>query len=103
MKKALSRSNRAHRPSREEVHDLVASVLAFLATDAERFDRFLAVTGLTVTNLRAASAASGFAESLVDYLCSDERLLLAYAGESGREPATIEAVRLSLAPPPFDV
>ena len=90
------------RPIRRIPDDFVASGLAFLAADAERFDRFLALTGLDVAALRTAATSRGFAESLLDYLCSDERLLLAYAADSGSDPADIEAMRQSLAPAPFD-
>ena len=101
MKKAFTRSGRTGRPA-PSAGDLAASILAFLAADTERFDRFLAVTGLAVADLRGAATTSGFAESLIDYLCTDERLLLAFARESGSDPADIEAVRQSLAPAAFD-
>ena len=88
--------------SRVAVGDLSASVLVFLGADDERFDRFLGTTGLSVTDLREVSRSEGFAESLLDYLCSDEPLLRAYAQDSGHDPAEIEAVRTSLAPHPAD-
>ena len=89
------------RPSPQGLGQFVASGLAFLAADPERFDRFLALTGLNVSQLRTAVTARTFAESLLDYLCSDESLLLAYAADSGDKPADIEAMRQSLAPAPF--
>ena len=84
------------------MEDLSAALLTFLAGDAERFDRFLATTGLTVQSLRRAAGSAGFTESLLDYVSSDEPLLLAFAQESGYDAAMVEATRLSLHPPPFD-
>lgn len=81
---------------------LVADTLVFLGEDAERLDRFLATSGLAVADLRRAARSPAFAESLLDYLCGDERLLVAFADEKGYDPAAVERVRQSLAPPPFE-
>ena len=90
------------RPNLRPPDEFVASGLAFLADDAGRFDRFLALTGLAVGELRSLAGTDGFAESLLDYLCSDDRLLLAFAAHSGVEPGEVEAMRQSLAPAPFE-
>jgi hypothetical protein len=85
-----------------ELDDLSADMLRFLASDPIRFERFLAVTGLAVGDLRSLAEAHGLAESLLDYLSADERLLRTFAVETGREPAALATVRLRLAPPPFE-
>ena len=80
---------------------LAVEGLAFLAADETRLERFLAVTGLGPHNLRRAAADAGFLVSVLDYIAGDERLLVAFAGESGRRPEdvmrTFEALR---GPPP---
>ena len=76
--------------------DLVASLLSFLVADSTRFARFLTATGVEADELRAASATDGFPEHLLDYVCSDQRLLVAFAAEHGSDPAAIEATRLAL-------
>jgi hypothetical protein len=63
--------------------------LAFLAADAERLGRFLALTGLGPENLRAAAAAPGFLASVLAHLAQDESLLLAFAADAGLPPETI--------------
>ncbi len=80
----------------------MAEGLAFLAEDAERLDRFLALSGLDLGDLRRVAATSAFAEALLDHLCQDEALLVAFADTKGYDPAAIERVRQSLAPPPFE-
>ena len=102
MKRTLTDLRGTKRPSPAVRDEIVASVLVFLAADDERFDRFQALTGLDVTQLRAVAGTRGFAESIVDYLCSDEPLLLAFADESGHKPADIDALRQSFVPLPFD-
>ena len=85
------------RPSLDEI---AAEVLTFLAGDPERLRRFLDITGLSVATLRHAAAAPGFTASLLDYIAGDERCLLAFAAETGRDPAALAALRQSLAAPP---
>ncbi len=77
--------------------ELAGEILGFLAADAERLRRFLDLTGLTPETLRSAARAPGFATGLLDYLGSDDRLLIAFAGEKALDPARLEAARLRLA------
>ncbi len=86
-------------PDREA---LVIEILTFLGEDSKRMDRFLTLSGLGMGDLRAVAATPAFAESLLDHLCSDEPLLVAFAETQAYDPASIERVRQSLAPPPFE-
>jgi len=90
------------KPIRPDPEALVAALLVFLAADEERFSRFLALTGLLAGDLRGLASTPGFAESLLDYVSSDETLLCAFAEDTGHNPREIEAARLALAPPPFE-
>jgi DNA polymerase IV len=56
----------------EQAEAIAISALSFIASDPERLDRFLAVTGLDPAALRAAAGAPGFLSGVLDYLCSDE-------------------------------
>ena len=87
-------------PSAEASDDIAAEALSFLASEPERRRRFLDITGLSPATLRQAAAAPGFAASLLDYIAGDERCLLAFAAESGRDPAAIARLREALAAPP---
>jgi hypothetical protein len=77
--------------------------LAFLAADAERLDRFLALSGLGPHNLRRAAADPAFLTAVLDYIVGDERLLVAFAAEQKLRPAEIVRARDALGgPPPVD-
>jgi len=76
------------------------SALGFLAEDATRLERFLALSGLGPHNLRSAASEPGFLTAVLDYLVADERLLIAFATREGLEPAAIVRARDSLAGPP---
>ena len=84
----------------EMLDAFAAEALGFLAADPERLRRFLDITGLSVATLRQAAAGPRFAASLLDYIAGDERCLVAFAAETGREPAELERMRHALAEPP---
>ena len=64
---------------------MAIEALAFLGGAPERLTRFLEVSGLSPETLRAAARSPGFFAGLMDYLVSDEALLVAFAanGRSG--------------------
>lgn len=77
---------------------IAIEALGFLAADAERLERFMALSGLCVDHLRAAAAEPGFFAAILDHLAADETLLLAFAANSGREPVSIAKARDCLSP-----
>jgi len=89
--------------SRESAHEsaqaLAIEVLAYLAADPTSFERFMSLSGLDVGDLRRAAAEPGFFVGVLDFLSSDEALLLSFAANAGRDPAAIERARRVLAPP----
>ena len=87
----------AHDPVAVEA--LGADILGYLADDPDRLSRFLDLTGLNPQSLRRTAAMPGFAASLIEYLASDDRLILAFATDRGHDPARIEAMRQRLAQP----
>ena len=83
---------------RAAAEETAVAALGFLATDPERQTRFLDVTGLDPGNLRKAAAAPAFLGSVLDYLASDESLLLAFAANAGRSPESVARDCAALAP-----
>ena len=83
------RTTRTPLPDHDE---LAVHVLGFVAGDAERLERFLALTGLDPASLRDVARETAFLESVLDYMLADEPLLLAFAHESGLKPETIVQV-----------
>ena len=83
--------------------DVAISALGFLASDPERLDRFLAISGLGPSNLRSAAADPGFLVGVLDYVNSDERLLIAFAADQGARPEDMIKAREALGGrPPID-
>lgn len=83
----------------EDAETLAISALAHIAGDDERLQRFLAVTGIDPANLRAEAGKPGFVAGVLDYVCSDEALLVGLAAEQGVAPESIVAAQQRLAPP----
>ena len=77
----------------QRAEEIALAALVFLTQDDERLERFLALTGLQPGDLRAAVAGPGFLPSVLDYLASDEPLLLAFAAHAGLAPEAVDRAR----------
>ena len=84
--------------NRDELDQLCADALAYLAEEPSRLERFFDLTGLSISNLRQAAAAEGFVAQVVDYLTSDADRLRAFAAAKGYDAETVEGIRLGLLP-----
>jgi hypothetical protein len=68
---------------------LAIQALTFVAGEPERLERFLAVTGIWLAEIRLAAREPGFLAGVLEYLAADERLLTAFAAEAGVDPTDI--------------
>jgi hypothetical protein len=75
---------------------LAVQVLTFIAADPERLGRFLAITGIGPTEIRAAARTPGFLAGVLDYVAGDEALLVAFAADAAFPPTTVEKARAAL-------
>lgn len=72
---------------------LALNALSFLASDADRLTRFMQLTGLSPDTLRAQAAEPATLSSVLDYLLSDQTLLLVFAADVGVAPEQVEDAR----------
>ena len=77
----------------EDAQRLAIAALGFLAGDEERLERFLALSGLGADDLRAAAQEAGFLGGVMDYVASEEPLLLAFANHQACDPASVMQAR----------
>jgi hypothetical protein len=87
---------------REAAELLAVEALAYLAGEPERLGRFLALTGILPDTIRAAARDPGFLAAVLDHIAGDERLLVAFAGERGCDPAEVARARKALSGPDWD-
>lgn len=73
----------------EAAESLAIQALAFLAEDAERLGRFLAVTGIGPEEIRATASETNLLAGILDYLAADEPLLIEFAAHAGVDPADV--------------
>ena len=76
--------------------EVAITLLGVLANTPERLGRFLETTGLAADNLRRAAAEPSFSAAILEYVASDEALLLELASESGLTPSVIGAAHAAL-------
>jgi hypothetical protein len=72
--------------SAEEAEIIALKGLAFLAADAARLNRFLALSGVDLEGLRAAASSPEFLAGLLNHLLEDESLLLTFTAEQEIDP-----------------
>ena len=73
----------------EAAETLAIQALAFLAEDTERLGRFLAITGIGPADIRSSAAEPSFLAGVLDYLASDDQLLIEFAQHVAVDPAHI--------------
>jgi hypothetical protein len=85
----LKEQKKKGQPDRPEAEAIALQALSFLATDEQRLGNFLRLTGISPEELRAQAGSNGMAAAILEYLLSDESLLLVFAAESGVAPEVI--------------
>lgn len=65
------------------------SVLAWLAGEPEYLSRFLSLTGVDPSDLRAASTDRGFLAGLVEFLMGHEPTLMAFCAATDTKPEDV--------------
>ncbi|HUZ66293.1 MAG TPA: DUF3572 domain-containing protein [Beijerinckiaceae bacterium] len=90
----------AMRPLTPDAAETIAlQALAFLASDSDRLERFLSLTGLRPETVRTAAAQSGFLIGVLDHFASDESLLLSFTKSAALDPAAVALARRALSGP----
>jgi Protein of unknown function (DUF3572) len=75
---------------------LAIQALTFIAAEPERLGRFLALTGIGPADIRTAARESQFLAGVLEHVTGDEALLVAFAGETGIDPAVVVHARAVL-------
>ena len=89
----------SHAANAERAMETAIEALTWLAADPSRLERFLSLSGLGPQNLRKAAAEPRFLSAILDYLASNETLLVEFAGDGGRAPEDVARAHAVLAEP----
>lgn len=80
----------------EEAETLAINALQFLAGDPARLGRFLALTGLGPSELRANAGERHLLAAVLDHVLRDESLLLVFAADHRIAPERVALAHHSL-------
>jgi hypothetical protein len=98
--KNFSKSSRSSfTQARERAKAFAIDALLYLTNDQEQMTRFLTETGFDPADLRRMTHDPGFTTAMLDYLCSNESLLVAFAAAHAIDPSEVETARQVLAQP----
>ena len=81
--------SKSPRLSKDQAEALALQVLTFILADPKQISRFLALTGSAPQDLRNIDRSPELQAATLEYLLSDEGLLLAFCQEAGVNPAII--------------
>ena len=85
-----------NRIDREAALGLAIRALEYLAQEPEQLGRFLALSGLDPTTIRAAARQPEFLAGVLEYVLNDERLLVAFTASLDLAPERISQARAVL-------
>lgn len=81
---------------------LAIAALGFIAAQPERLGRFLALSGIGPESIRIAARDPEFLVGVLEHLCGDETLLIAFAEQNGVDPEEVMRAREALAGPGWE-
>lgn len=82
--------------STEAARDIAIGALTFLTSDAAILSRFLDVTGWTPETLASPGSRAAILAATLDYLMSEEDLLLTFAANNGLDPSEVALAHSAL-------
>jgi len=78
-----------HTLTSDEAQELAIEALGFIGQNQELLERFLALSGIQIQDMRQAAQAHGFFAGILAFLLNNERDLLAFCDEKNIAPEII--------------
>ena len=86
-------------PSRDQAEAVAVSILNWMIADPDMMGRFLALSGLEASSIRAASMEPGFHAGLTGFVMAHEPTLMAFCEENDIKAERVAACHVKLAGP----
>ena len=80
----------------DRAEEIGLTALTFLAEDAARLGRFLALTGMGPEELRRSAGFPSTLAAVLEHILRDESLLLVFASAKGVPPESLDPARVLL-------
>ena len=81
---------------RRDAEVLALKALTFLADSPADLDRFMAQSGLAPADMRGLAGDRGFLSGVVDFLLSEDALLMRFCACESIDPGTMHLARAAL-------
>jgi hypothetical protein len=81
--------------------EIAVAILTWLGEEPDMLTRFVALSGVDASALRAFSRSPGFASALMDFVMGHEPTLMAFCARSGIAPEAISAAWQKLNGPAY--
>ena len=78
---------------------IAISGLQFIAGDEDQISRFIALTGISPDEMRAAAGSESFLIAVLEFFMGDEPTLLAFAASQNINPEDIQKALYVFSPP----
>ena len=96
MERGGTNTRRDAAMKRDEAEALAIRALGFVAGDGELLPRFLAISGIAASDIRAAAREPGFLAGVIQFILAHEPTLIRFASETGIDPASVAAASRAL-------
>ena len=80
----------------ESAEILALEALGWLAADEDAMARFLSLSGSNLASLRQAAGSRDVARAILDFLLSNEALLLRFCEATSMDPKSVPMARIRL-------
>jgi Protein of unknown function (DUF3572) len=90
-------------PSTEESSIIALKLIGFIASEESRCERFSALTGMTLQDLKEGAQKPEFQGFVLEYALQDESLILEFAAMECLNPQSITAARHKLPGATYDI
>jgi Protein of unknown function (DUF3572) len=82
--------------SASEASSISLKLIGFIASDEERLERFLALSGISLMDLKEGAANPEFQGFVLDYALQDEKLIVDFSISTGIKAELIQFARYAL-------
>ncbi len=82
--------------SASDASSIALNLIGFIASDEDRLERFLALSGILLMDLKTRAANPDFQGFVLDYVLQDEALLIDFSTATGKRAENIQLARFAL-------
>ncbi|PLW77303.1 DUF3572 domain-containing protein [Cohaesibacter celericrescens] len=82
----------------ETAEAIAIKALGYLSSDTDLMGRFLSLSGLDTSDLRAVASEPSFLAAILDFILTDDSLVLAFTSNNGLAPEDVVIAKAKLDP-----